>query len=196
MYRVLSQLETSKAKGPDGIAAIILKKCAASLAAPLTVLFNKSMEDGKVPDIWKIGNWCPVYKHSEANLKTNYRPIAILPCISKVVEKMIFKELYDFFDRNKLLTEHNSGFKLLDSTVNQLVKIIDALYKNLEEGHDICMVFLDVSKAFDKVDHHALLIKLESLGVCGKLLDWLKSYLSNRYQQVVINGSNSRVATG
>jgi len=149
------------------------------------------LADSTVPDIWKKGNWCPVFKHSDPHSKSNYRPIALLPCMSKVLEKIIFNNMYSFFMDNNLLTEKNSGFKLLDSTTNQLIHIVNKIYKSLEDGKDVCMVFLDVSKAFDRVDHHALLLKLQQVGICGNLLKWIESYLTDRSQRVIINGTCS-----
>ena len=99
--------------------------------------------------------------------------------------------MYDYCSSNDLLTWRNSGFKYLDSTVNQLLYIVHKIYASLELNHDVLMVFLDVAKAFDKVYHRGLLHKLHSLGIDGNLLNWFESYLHGRYQRVVINGRNS-----
>ena len=89
---------------------------------------------------------------------------------------------------NRLLTEKNSGFKKKDSTTNQLLKIVHQIYQDINDGKDTCMVFLDVSKAFDKVWHKGLLFKLRKMGIHGNLLNWLKDYMSGRHQKVVLNG--------
>ena len=99
--------------------------------------------------------------------------------------------MYEFFKANGLLTKRNSGFKEKDSTINQLIHLCDNIYKGLDESNDVCLVFLDVSKAFDRVYHPALLYKLETLGIEGDLLVWLSSYLEGRKQRVVINGVRS-----
>ena len=99
---------------------------------------------------------------------------------------------------NNLLIEHNSGFKKNDSTIDQLLKIVHQIYSDLNDGKDTCLVFLDVSKAFDKVWIDGLLFKIQQLGIVGSLFDWIKSYVSGRYQKVVLNGSqsNTRVPKG
>ena len=111
--------------------------------------------------------------------------------MSKVQEKIVFNNIYPYLIRNGLLSERNSGFKKLDGTVNQLIHIVNNIYNGLDDGKDICLVFMDISKAFDRVYHPGLLFKLRQLGNEGRLLDWFKSYLENRRQRVVINGVTS-----
>ena len=189
--KVLKSLKTNKSCGTDGISNRLLKICSDSIAKPLSDIFQKSLDQEIFPSHWKMGNWSPVYKKNEKFLKENYRPISLLPCPSKVMERLVFLDLYKYFDSNMLLTERNSGFKQLDSTVNQLVHITNSIYKSLNDGKDVCMVFLDISKAFDRVYHDGLIFKLKQLGVTGKLLGWLRSYLSGRQQRVVLNGKSS-----
>ncbi len=135
-----------------------------------------------------MSNVSPVYKKAFRYLKENYRPVSLLSCVSKIMERIVYNALYNFFKVNGLLSERNSGFKEKDSTINQLVHLCHQIYQGLDSAKDICLVFLDVSKAFDKVYHPALLHKLERMGVSGNLLKWLGSYLSDRKQTVVING--------
>ncbi len=143
------------------------------------------------PTIWKLSNISPVFKKVLRCLKENYRPVSLLSCISKVMERAVYNVLYKYFKTHGLLSERNSGFKENDSTINQLIHLCNNIYKGLDRSKDMCVVFLDVSKAFDKVYHKGLLHKLEQLGICGNLLKWLESYLSNRQQRVVINGKMS-----
>ncbi len=113
------------------------------------------------------------------------------------MERVVYNCMYKFFKKHGLLTERNSGFKENDSTINQLIHICNNIYKGLDHSRDICLVFLDVSKAFDKVYHRGLLFKLQQMGISGNLLKWLGSYLNGRSQKVVINGvsSNHRYIT-
>ena len=97
--------------------------------------------------------------------------------MSKVLEKIVFKRLYEYLTENRLLTDKNSGFKKNDSTTNQLLKIVHQIYQDINEGKDTCMVFLDVSKAFDKVWHTGLIFKLQKMCIRGNLLKWLKDYI-------------------
>ena len=146
------------------------------------------MNDGVFPTVWKLSNISPVFKKALRCLKENYRPVSLLSCISKVMERAVYNVVYKYFKTHGLLSERNSGFKENDSTINQLIHLCNNIYKGLDKSKDMCVVFLDVSKAFDKVYHKGLLHKLEQLGICGNLLKWLESYLSNRRQRVVING--------
>ena len=113
--------------------------------------------------------------------------------MSKILEKIVYKRLYKHLMDNNLLTQHNSGFKKNDSTINQLLKIIHQIYQDVNDGNDTCLVFLDVSKAFDKVWHEGLLFKIKQMGITSSLLDWLQSYISERHQKVVLNGMESNV---
>ena len=184
-------MEVSKASGPDLISNVILKIFAESISAPLAILFNKSFATGKFPRQWKIANVSPVYKKGDRSIVSNYRPVSLLSCVSKILEKLMFRVLYDFCDRNNLLTWRNSGFKKSDSAMNQIINITHKIYSDLDDGRDVCLVFLDVSKAFDRVWHDGLLFKLRCFGVSGVMLDWFQSYICDRKQRVVINGQIS-----
>ena len=119
------------------------------------------------------------------------RPISLLSSISKVFERIVFNDLYNYFVSNDLLNDCNSGFRKHDSTTNRLLALLDSIYRGLEERKDIIMILLDISKAFDKVWHPGLLFKLRQYGVTGNLFSWLQSYLENRRQRVVIGGKSS-----
>ena len=103
--------------------------------------------------------------------------------MSKILEKIVYKRLYEYLMDNNLLTQNNSGLKKNDSTIN-LLKIIRQIYQDVNDGNDTCLVFLDVSKAFDKVWHEGLLFKIKQMGITGSLLDWLQSYISERHQKM------------
>ena len=193
VQRLLSLLNVHKSTGPDAIGNWVLKHCSTSLCKPLTAVFNKSLCDGIFPSVWKQANVCPVFKKGNKSDKTNYRPISLLSNTSKILEKIVYKRLYEFLTDNNLLTEQNSGFKKNDSTINQLLKIVHQIYQDINDGKDTCMVFLDVSKAFDKVWHEGLLFKIRQMGITGSLFDWLKSYISARCQKVVLNGMESNL---
>ena len=118
-----------------------LRMCADSLAVPLTDLFNKSMDEGVFPRLWKMSNVSPVYKKAFRYLKENYRPVSLLSCVSKIMERIVYNALYNFFKVNGLLSERNSGFKEKDSTINQLVHLCHQIYQGLDSAKDICLVF-------------------------------------------------------
>ena len=191
VYKILASLDGNKACGPDGIGNKFLKVCALSLAQPLSAIFQKSLDDGVFPTVWKDANLSALFKAKEKYIRSNYRPISLLSCMSKCLERCVFVELYKYCMLNNLLTWKNSGFKLLDSTVLQLISLVHKMYENLDKGRNISIIFLDVSKAFDRVWHHGLIFKLKAFGIWGPLLQWFESYLSNRRQRVIIDGQCS-----
>ena len=193
VQRLLSKLNVHKSTGPDAIGNWVLKHCSSSLCKPLTALFNKSLSDGIFPSVWKQANVCPVFKKGSKSDKSNYRPISLLSNMSKILEKIVYKRLYEYLTDNDLLTKQNSGFKKNDSTINQLLKIVHQIYQDINDGKDTCKVFLEVSKAFDKVWHEGLTFKIKQMGITGCLFEWLKSYISQRYQNVVLNGMESHL---
>ena len=143
------------------------------------------------PKAWKKANVIPIHKKDSKQCKENYRPISLLSCVGKVMEIIIFNELYEYCTENNLLTWRNSGFKRNDSTTNQLLYIVHQLYTSLDNGNDVLMIFLDISKAFDRVYHQGLLYKLETFGISENLYNWMKSYLEDRSQRVVLSGCAS-----
>ena len=165
--KVLLNLNVNKASGPDGIGNKILKNIAYSISRPLSMILNKSLQLGRFPEQWKLANVVPIYKKNDRSVASNYRPVSLLSNLSKVFERLVFNKLYEYFDTQNLLTERNSGFKKQDSTINQIIHITQRIYNALDDHKDVCMIFLDISKAFDKVYHEGLLFKLRQLGIEG-----------------------------
>ena len=141
-----------------------------------------------VPNSWKMSNVCPIFKSGDPFLPSNYRPISLLNNIDKVLERIIFKHVYNHLKDNNFFTSYQSGFMPGDSTVNQVTSLYNNLCKALDNGFEFRVVFFDISKAFDKVWHNGLLLKLRRAGIGGKLLDWFFNHLSDRFQRVVLLG--------
>ena len=143
--------------------------------------------------LWKIPNITPIFKKGNKQLVENYRPISLLPICGKVLEKLIFNQMYAYLQSNSLITNNQSGFRPGDSTTNQLLYLVDEIHRTFDykDSKEIRAVFLDISKAFDKVWHDGLIYKLKQNGICENLLNLFCSYLNNRKQRVVLNGSNS-----
>ena len=118
-------------------------------------------------------------------------PISLLPICGKIFERLLYNEMFSFFITNHLISTNQSGFKPGDSCINQLLSITHGIHASLDEGYEVWGVFLDISKAFDKVWHAGLIFKLEQNGISGKLLRLIKHSLSNRKQCVVLNGQCS-----
>ena len=144
------------------------------------------MMTGIFPDIWKKANVLPVHKKESRQIKKNYRPISLLPICGKIFEKVIFDAIYEHLTDNQLLTPNQSGFRPGDSTINQLLYITHRIYAAFEEfpSRETRAVFLDISKAFDKVWHDGLILKLKNPGISGPLLALIKSYLSDRSKEL------------
>jgi len=187
----IKALKVGKATGPDNISPRILKEAGAALVPSLTKLINKCLTTSSIPDMWKRANVIPIHKQNERHLFTNYRPISLLSVVSKILERVVFKHVYNFLLTSNLLSKHQSGFRSGDSTVNQLSFLYHAFSQALDAKKDVKIVFCDVSKAFDKVWHNGLLYKLQKAGIRGNLLTWFQNYLTHRTQRVVIKGQHS-----
>ena len=191
IHEILESLDTSKASGYDGLGNKVLKMLAPALSEPLSHLFNLSLQSGVFPNYWKFANVNPIFKKGDPHCKTNYRPISLLPCLSKVLERLVANRLLYHLLRNNLISSRQSGFMPKDSTVNQLLFIVNKIIVGFEKGLETRAIFLDISKAFDKVWHKGLLFKLKQNGITDTLLEWFNSYLHDRHQRVVINGAIS-----
>ena len=191
VFKILNTLNINKATGPDQIGNRILKESSRVLAEPLSKLFNICIRSGIFPSSWKRAHVIPLHKSGDLTLCNNYRPISLLSSVSKVFETVIFKHINQFLKVHNLLSEKQSGFIPRDSTVNQLTKICHEIFSEFDKGNEICAVFLDFSKAFDKVWHKGLLYKLDRYGVNGSFLKLMASYLGGREQRVIMQNAES-----
>ena len=192
VYTVLRKLKTGKAGGPDNLNNELLKMTARSITPSMTLLFNRILSTGIYPDVWKQANISPVFKKGDRQKKKNYRPVSLLSSTGKVLERLVFNKVYDYCKNNDLLTWRNSGYKNMDSTTNRLIYIVNKIYKHMDNKEDTCLVFLDQSKAFDRIHHESLTYKMRRMGIEGTLLNLLNNYLCNRQSRVVMDGSKSK----
>ena len=189
----IGKLKTSKSFGDDGISSYFLKLAMPFIEDSLVYIFNTSLETSQFPDPWKIARVSPIFKDGDKTEKSNYRPISVLPVVSRLFEKLVFSQLYRYLNDNCFINSNQSGFRELHSTVTCLLKNTDDWYKGLDTGNLAGMVFVDLKKAFDTVDHQILCRKLESYGVLHRELAWFGSYLSNRVQYCRVNGVDSQI---
>lgn len=157
----------------------------------MTFIFNRSLAEGKFPSAWKLAHVSPLHKKECKHISNNYRPISLLSCVGKALERCIHKYVYSFLMSNNIISPSQSGFITGDSAVNQLLCIYNDLWSSFDSGVTTQAVYFDISKAFDRVWHKGLICKLNGIGIRGKLLAWFTDYLSNRYQAVVIKGEKS-----
>ena len=191
IINITKALNSSKSQGYDEMSTSLLKQIIHFIAAPLTHIFNLSLQLGKFPNLLKIAKVTPIYKKDDPHEISNYRPISILPSISKILEKVVYNRLYHFLNSNKLLNPNQYGFRKNHSTDLALIQIYDKITKAMANKEHVLGLFFDLSKAFDTLNHGILLQKLHSYGIRGNALSWVKDYLSNRQQYVTFNGTNS-----
>ena len=191
LIRVCSGIKTSNGSGVNCISSFFLKIDISVLAPSLVQLFNLSLSLGRFPDSWKIARVAPSFKDGATDNKSNYRPISVLPVISRLFEKLIFDQLYDYLNRNQLIFLLQSAFRKLHSVLTCLLKSTIDWYLNIDKGNYTAAVFIDLKKAFDTVDHEILLNKLNYYDVKGKELSWFRSYLFNGKQVCRVNGHSS-----
>jgi len=199
VYAVLNNLDVRKAVGPDLVHNKLLKLAARIISNPLATLFQRSLTEGRFPKIWKVAHVNPIYKKGEKEHCSNYRPVSLLSCIGKVLEKCVQAHVFRYITDHDLLTVSQSGFIPGDSTSFQLLSMYDDFCQSLDKQLTSQAVFCDISKAFDRVWHKGLLHKLYAIGIRGALLKWFEDYLTGRLQAVVIQGRKStygRVCSG
>lgn len=189
--KILSGLKSGSASGYDHINNEILKYGRHILSAPLAHLCNLSMSTGTVPSSLKVAEVCPIHKSGNKTNVSNYRPISLLPAVSKILEKVVNKRLLCFLENNDVLSPNQYGFRTKKSTEDAVVALVDNVVENLDQGKKCIGVFLDLAKAFDTVSWPILLRKLELVGVRGVTLSWFHSYLSERKQRVRISNQTS-----
>ena len=192
--KLLKTCNPIKASGPDCIPARILRECADEMAPILTAIFTRSIETGMVPEDWRQANISPVFKKGQRYEAANYRPVTLRSLSCKLIEHVIVNNVMKHLDTHQILTDCQHGFRMRRSCETQLVTLIHELLSALDEGTQTDMVILDFSKAFDCVPHQRLLKKLRHYRIIGNTHRRISSFLTNRTQQVVIEGPSSEKA--
>ena len=188
---VLRSLKPNKAAGPDEVESRLLKECSTEIAPILCGLFRKSMDEGEVPNKWKEAHVIPIHKKGNKAVMANFRPVALTSMICKVFEKIICAAMMSFLTRNGLITPQQHGFVRGRSCQTNILLCLEKWTEMLDNGGSVDVAYFDYSKAFDKVSHRLLLLKLKSYGIEGRLLTWLEAYLRDRKQRVVVGNAKS-----
>ena len=196
VLKKLRKLKKNKSDGPDGFHPRVLSECASCLCKPLTIIFNKSLEEGKLPLSWKEGHVSPVYKNKGSRVDPgNYRPISLTSVIGKIMESLIRDAIVAHMMKNDLFCDEQHGFVPRRSCMTQPLLCIEEWTSILDERNGMLdIIYLDFKKAFDSVPHQRLTEKLRAYGVAGEILAWLIDFLTGRKQRVVIGNEKSNWA--
>ena len=189
--KILISLDVKKSCDPDDLPAAFLKNVFQTISKSLSQLFKKIRETSKFPKQGKCATVVPIFKKADKRNIAHYRQVSLLPVVSKLFERCIFIDLYDYMIEQ--LNDAQHGFRKGRWCITQLLVYLDKVYKSVATGEEVQVVYTNFEKAFDKVDHGVLLQKLYRVGVRGKLLKLLKSYLSGRTQRVKVNDMFSRI---
>ncbi|KAL9956690.1 hypothetical protein ACROYT_G038209 [Oculina patagonica] len=190
----LKNISSNKASGIDNISARMLKLAAPIIAPSIAKLTNCSFDTSVFPQRWKTAKVTPLFKGGDTESVNNYRPISVLPVLSKVIERHVHDSLYGYLMDNNLIYSKQSGFRKRHSTETALIGIIDELLFNLDNDRVSGMILIDYCKAFDMVDHSILLQKLQAYGLDDKSINWFRSYLNERLQLVSMGNKESPTA--
>ena len=186
--KLLEGLNGGKASGPYELPNLILKNAANKISPFLKVIFDQSLQTGKLPDDWVEANVAPVFKKEDRHSPANYRPISLTCVCAKLLEHIICKQIMSHFSENKILTPVQHGFRSKHSCESQLLITTDEFIQNFESKTQTDVVVLDFSKAFDVVPHQRLLHKLDHYGIRGTTLNWIQNFLTKITQKVVVDG--------
>ena len=191
LQKILEKLNVNKSCGPDNLHPHLLQKTARTISEPLKIIFDKSLRDGECPSDWRTANVTPIHKKGDRTDPNNYRPVSLTSQVCKVLETLVREKIVKHMRVNGLFSNSQHGFREGRSCLTNLLETLEQWTKILDEGDCIDVAYLDFRKAFDLVSHKQLLFKMEKYGISGQVLEWVKAFLSDRSQRVVIRGSSS-----
>ena len=190
---IIHKLPNKTSYGHDTISNTLLKQLCPSISLTLNIIFNQSIAQGIFPDAMKLTEVIPLYKGKDQDQIVNYRPISLLITISKVLEKLIYVQVYQYIDKNKILFNSQYGFRNKHSCEQALIELTGEIIQAKEQNLKSTALFLDLSKAFDTLDHEILLSKLKRYGIRGVCNNWFQSYLSGRSLKANVRTSEHTV---
>ena len=191
IQKAISEMNENSSAGPDDIPSLFLIKTKETISTPLRIILRMSLDEGVIPEIYKLANITPIHKGGVKTKPEQYRPVSLTSHIMKVFERVMKNHILLHLTSNNLINEHQHGFVPGRSTQSQLLVHFRDIYEAMEEGVRMDSIFLDFSKAFDKVDHSILLKKVAAHGIKGKIGNWIREFLSNRKFTVIANGKMS-----
>ena len=188
VFKKINLLDPSKSPGPDQNHPKVIKELGGVISFPLSIVFNKSLAEGAVPSDWRIANVASIFKKGDRTEPSNYRPISLTSIICKLLESLIRDAIMNHLIKHNLINSSQHGFWPHRSCLTNLLEYLEEVTKLIDAGHSVDLLYLDFSRAFDKVPHKRLLSKVRSLGVVGNVAAWIEAWLTDRKQRVVLNG--------
>jgi len=187
----LCKLKMNKAPGVDSVSTKMLLELSDEIADIVAVLFNKSLISGDVPHEWKLANVTPVFKKGSKSSSSNYRPVSLTVNLCKVFESIMRDKIIEHIEKHKLVRESQHGFVKGRSCLTNLLVFLEEVSSYLDSGYPVDVIYLDFQKAFDKVPHRRLALKLSAHGIDGHVLHWIENWLTDRKQRVALSGQVS-----
>jgi hypothetical protein len=191
VFMSIKKLKNKFTCGPDGLPPIFFKQRIGSLVIPLTIIFNQLLSVSAVPDAWKTAIITPVFKKGAAGQVSNYRPISLTSVPSKILERIISNKIIEHLNVNKILHPAQHGFRKGRSTCTNLLECLNDWTLYLQSGYGTIVIYVDFSKAFDVVSHRKLFARLQSYGINGTLLQWLRNFFTGRTHKTKVGFSLS-----
>ncbi len=189
--KVIQKLKKNKSPGPDGIHPRVIKELMETLLEPLRIIYTSSLEEGVVPEDWKIAHITAIFKKDNKCEPGNYRPVSLTSVFCKIMESLLREEIIEHMKKNKLFSKRQFGFISGRSTVLQLINVLDSWTEAIDDRLAVDVVYLDFMKAFDRVPHKRLIEKVLSYKIEGSVLQWIQNFLMDRKQKVMVNGKAS-----
>ena len=187
----IRDMKENKSPGVDGIPPKLLLEIVEHISIPLATVFNLSIEEGVVPLEWKEANIIPLFKKGSRSKSENYRPVSLTSVVCKLLERLIKDHLVDFLVKNNLINPSQHGFLKARSCLTNILCFLEDVTKWVDEGSPVDIIYLDLKKAFDKVPHQRLLLKLKAHGIGNGMINWIEKWLIDRRQRVVVDGEVS-----
>jgi hypothetical protein len=195
IFNIVMDMKSKSSCDIYDISMSLLKKLIQTVIKPLSHIFNLSLSNGIFPNELKVAKVIPLFKKGEKSDPTNYRPISLLPQISKILEKLFYKRLISHIEKNNILSENQYGFRSNHNTTYAIIDLVESINNKIKNDEIPIGIFIDLQKAFDTIDHGILKEKLFHYGIRGIPLDWINSYLHKRSQLVYLDGHKSKINT-